>query len=88
MARQCGDCLYFMSERNYCNKNKQTISGCEYPDEHPACGYFVADDRDVNCYQCTGRKDGLLGGFYCKTLNKRIDRPAYWTCNRFCRDYS
>lgn len=82
MARQCGDCLYFVTKDDYCNKHKKTISGCEYPDEHHACSYFRSDQSD-SCRQC----QYLTSLSFCKKKCSLISHPSYYRCDSFVYDY-
>ena len=81
-GKTCFDCLfrggsYVWDNDNYCNKLNTVVD-----DEQPACPNFVEDSEDC-CYDCDGRKDTALGGFYCTVLNKKIKNPSHWRCPNF-----
>ena len=82
MARECGDCIYYIIKDDYCNKHKKVIpeseDKCAY--QTPACGYFISDSLD-NCNSCRYGKDIFIS-FICKKRGA-ISNPSYYRCNDF-----
>lgn len=80
--KTCMDCLfkggtYRWDNEDYCNKINKVVDS-----DQPACPYFVDDSHDC-CYDCAGRKDTGIMGFYCTIHIKKIKCPSHWVCPSF-----